>query len=56
MIARALLTAASLIVATAATAAQTTIHAGRVMAVPGKPVLGPSTIIVDGGRIIPGLV
>ena len=52
MIARALLTAVSLIAATAATAAPTYIQAGRVMAVPGKPVLGPSTIIVDGGRIV----
>jgi len=33
-------------------AAPTYIQAGRVMAVPGKSVLGPSTIIVDGDRII----
>ena len=52
MIARALLTAVSLIAATAATAAPIYIQAGRVMAVPGKPVLGASTIIVDGGRIL----
>ncbi len=52
MIARFLLTAVSLIATTASIAAPTTIHAGRVMAVPGKPILGPSTIIVDGGRIV----
>ena len=52
MIARALLTAVSLFAATAATAAPIYIQAGRVMAVPGKPVLGPSTIIVDGDRIL----
>ncbi|MEO5577471.1 MAG: amidohydrolase family protein [Sphingomicrobium sp.] len=53
MIIRALLTAVSLIaVSTAGSAAPTYIHAGRVMAVPGKPMLGPSTIIVDGGRIV----
>ena len=52
MITRALLTAVSLIAATAATAAPTYIQAGRVMAVPGRPILGPSTIIVDGGRIV----
>ncbi len=33
-------------------ATPTYIHAGRLMAVPGKPVTGPSTIIVDGGRIL----
>lgn len=52
MIARALLTAVSMIAATAAQAAPTYIQAGRVMAVPGKAILGPSTIIVDGGRIL----
>ena len=52
MIARTLLTAVSLTAASAALAAPTTIHAGRVMAVPGKSILGPSTIIVDGGRIV----
>ena len=46
----ALLSAASL--ASAALAAPTYIHAGRLMAVPGQPVLGPSTIVVDGGRIV----
>ena len=35
----------------AASAAPTYIHAGRVIAVPGASVLGPSTIIVDDGRI-----
>ena len=38
--------------ATAASAAPTYIQAGRVMAVPGKPILGPSTIVVDGDRIV----
>jgi len=52
MIARTLLTAVLLGTATAAYAAPTTIHAGRVMAVPGKPILGRTTIIVDGGRIV----
>ena len=50
MIARFLLTAFSL--TAAAHAAPTYIQAGRVMAVPGKPILGPSTIIVDGDRIL----
>ena len=33
-------------------AAPTWIHAGRLMDVPGKPVRGPSTIVVDNGRIV----
>ena len=33
-------------------AAPTYIRAGRLIAVPGKPPLGPSTIIVDNGRIV----
>ena len=33
-------------------AATTWIHAGRLMDVPGKAVRGPSTIIVDNGRIV----
>lgn len=33
-------------------AAPTYIQAGRLLAVPGKPALGPSTIIVDNGRIV----
>lgn len=32
--------------------ARTVIHAGRVMAEPGKPVRGASTILVEGGRIV----
>ncbi|MEO5972326.1 MAG: amidohydrolase family protein [Sphingomicrobium sp.] len=36
----------------AAFAASTYIHAGRVIAVPGQPVRGASTIIVDGDRIV----
>jgi imidazolonepropionase-like amidohydrolase len=35
-----------------ATAAPVTIHAGRLMAVPGQTVRGPSTIVVDNGRIV----
>ena len=38
--------------AQAAAAAPTYIHAGRLIAVPGQTVRGPSTIVVDGGRII----
>ena len=38
-------------IASGALAAPTYIHAGRLMAVPGKPVRGPSTIVVDQGRI-----
>jgi len=38
--------------APAAIAAPTYIHAGRLIAVPGKAVSGPSTIIVDNGRIL----
>ena len=35
-----------------ALSAPTYIHAGRLIAIPGKPVRGPSTIIVDNGRIV----
>ena len=38
--------------ASAALAAPTYIHAGRLIAVPGKAPFGPSTIIVDNGRIV----
>jgi imidazolonepropionase-like amidohydrolase len=38
--------------ASAAHAAPTYIHAGRLIAVPGKAPLGPSTIVVDNGRIV----
>ena len=58
MIRRLLLAAASLSGTSAALAAPTYIHAGRLIAVPGKPPLGPSTIVVDNGRIAsvtPGL-
>ena len=41
----------SLFLGSAAVAAPTYIHAGRLIAIPGKPVRGPSTIIVDNGRI-----
>jgi imidazolonepropionase-like amidohydrolase len=36
----------------AAAASPTYIHAGRLVAIPGKAVRGPSTIVVDGGRIV----
>ena len=53
------LLAAALVAATSAvSAAPTYIHAGRLLAVPGKAPLGPSTIVVDNGRIVsvtPGL-
>lgn len=39
-------------VASTAPAAPIYIHAGRVIALPGKTPLGPSTIIVDNGRIM----
>ncbi len=37
---------------TTSLAAPTYIHAGRLIAVPGQPVRGPSTIVVDNGRIV----
>jgi imidazolonepropionase-like amidohydrolase len=33
-------------------AAPVTIHAGRLIAIPGQPVRGPSTIVIDNGRIV----
>src|SRR5687768_14281603 len=38
--------------ATAGLAAPTYIHAGRLIDLPGKAVRGPSTIVVDNGRIV----
>ena len=38
--------------AAGATAAPTYIHAGRLIAVPGQAVRGPSTVVVDQGRIV----
>ena len=38
--------------ASAATAAPTYIHAGRLIDVPGQAARGPSTIVVDNGRIV----
>lgn len=38
--------------ASAACAAPVYIHAGRLIAVPGKPPTGPSTIVIDNGRIV----
>jgi imidazolonepropionase-like amidohydrolase len=42
----------ALLLASAATAAPVTIHVGRLIAVPGQPARGPSTIVVDGDRIV----
>ena len=39
-------------IAAGADAAQTYIHAGRLIAVPGQAVRGPSTIVVENGRIV----
>ena len=48
-----LLIAAALAAASSAgLAVPMTIHAGRLIAVPGKAPLGPSTIVVDNGRIV----
>lgn len=44
--------AATLGLSAPAVGAPTYIHAGRLIAVPGKAVLGPSTVVVDGGRIL----
>ncbi len=58
MIRKLLLAAALAAASSAALAAPTYIHAGRLLAVPGKAPLGPSTIVVDSGRIVsvtPGL-
>ena len=52
MLSRLFVAAALASSASAAIAAPTYIHAGRLIAVPGKPVSGPSTIIVDNGRIL----
>ena len=51
---RKLVTGAALAVSMAASAgaAPTYIHAGRLIAVPGQPARGPSTIVVDNGRIV----
>ena len=51
---RKFLTGAALaaLIAAATQAAPTYIHAGRLIDVPGKAVRGPSTIIVDNGRIV----
>jgi imidazolonepropionase-like amidohydrolase len=50
---RHLLTAAAIAAcASPALAAPTYIHAGRVIAVPGKPPRGPATIVVENGRIV----
>jgi imidazolonepropionase-like amidohydrolase len=46
------LAAALAATSSAALAAPTYIHAGRLIAVPGQPPLGASTIVVDNGRIV----
>ena len=52
MISKLILAAALAATSSAALAAPTYIHAGRVIAVPGRAPLGPSTIVVDSGRIV----
>ena len=52
MLSRLFVAAALASSASAAIAAPTYIHAGRLIAVPGRPRRGPSTIIVDNGRIL----
>ena len=52
MIRNLLLAAALVSGSSAALAAPVYIHAGRLIAVPGRAALGPSTIVVDGGRIL----
>ena len=47
-----LIAAALAAASSAALAAPTYIHAGRLIAVPGKAPLGASTIVVDNGRIV----
>ena len=42
----------AMVLASTTVAAPVYIHAGRLMAVPGQAVRGPSTIVVDGGRIM----
>lgn len=49
---RAAIGIAALSAATTALAAPTYIHAGRLIAVPGEAPRGPSTIVVDGGKIV----
>lgn len=44
--------AVALLASTAVVGAPVTIHAGRLIAVPGQPVRGASTIVVDNGRIV----
>ena len=44
--------AAAALATAGATAAPTYVHAGRLIAVPGQAVHGPSTVVVDQGRIV----
>ena len=48
--------AAALALATAANAATYAIQAGKLIVDAAKPALGQSTVIVDNGRITPGLI
>ena len=52
MIRKLFLAAALAAASSAALAAPTYIHTGRLIAVPGRAPLGPSTIVVDNGRIV----
>jgi imidazolonepropionase-like amidohydrolase len=52
MIGKAIVAALLAVASGTANSAPTYIHAGRLIAVPGKAVRGASTIIVDGGRIV----
>lgn len=52
LVTRTMIAMAALLAGTSAAAVPVTIHAGRLMAVPGQTVRGPSTITVDGGRIV----
>ena len=47
-----ILAALAVSAASAAPAAPTYIHAGRLIAVPGQPVRGPATLVVENGRIV----
>ena len=51
-VSRLLVAVAAVVAASGTSAAPTYIHAGRLIATPGKAVRGASTIIVDGGRIV----
>src|SRR5688500_3498138 len=52
MISKLFVAAAALVATSPVLAAPTYIHAGRLIAVPGRAPAGPSTIVVDGGKIL----